>query len=301
MASIIEKWKISLGKTRSQAFGRITTLLGGSEISHETWEELEATLIQADMGHRTANSITSSLKRITEFDGITTQEAFNLALAKELKGRLLDSPYRLPDESPVVILVVGVNGSGKTTSIAKLGAYFQNQGKKVMFAAADTFRAAAVDQLKEWGKRLSIPVISGQEDADPGAVVFDAVTAANNKEMDVLLVDTAGRLHTRFNLMEELKKIYRVCDKAQPGSPHSVFLVLDATTGQNAFQQAKIFKEAVRVDGIILAKLDTSAKGGMAFAIQDELNLPIYFTGLGEAVQDFSEFDTDKFVQGIID
>jgi len=300
MASIIEKWKNSLHKTRSQAFGRITSLLGGSEITHETWELLEETLIQADIGHATASSITTSLKRLTERDGITTQEAFNQALVKELNRRLLNYHFVLPEVKPTVILVVGVNGSGKTTSIAKMGAYFQSLGKKVMFAAADTFRAAAVDQLKEWGKRLSISVVAGQEDADPGAVVFDAVSAAVSKEMDILLVDTAGRLHTRFNLMEELKKVYRVCGKAHPGSPHSVLLVLDATTGQNAFQQAKVFKEAVKVDGIILAKLDSSAKGGMVFSIQDELHLPIYFTGLGEGIQDFSEFDPDGFIQGII-
>jgi fused signal recognition particle receptor len=300
VATILEKWKNGLQKTRNQAFGRLTTLLGGSEINHEAWEVLEDTLIQADMGHQTASSISAALKKTTETTGITTQDAFNLALAAELRRRLTDSTYALPAVKPAVILVVGVNGSGKTTSIAKLGANYQSLGKSVMFAAADTFRAAAVDQLKEWGQRLAIPVIAGQENADPGAVVFDAVSAATSKETDVLLIDTAGRLHTRYNLMEELKKVYRVCGKALSGAPHAVFLVLDATTGQNAFQQAKVFKEAVQVDGIILAKLDTSAKGGMVFAIQSELHLPIYYTGLGEGIGDFSQFNPDDFVRSII-
>jgi fused signal recognition particle receptor len=193
-----------------------------------------------------------------------------------------------------------VNGSGKTTSIAKMGLHYKKLGYSIMFGAADTFRAAAVEQLKEWGTRLDIPVISGQEDADPGAVAFDAVTAAKAKSVDILFIDTAGRLHTRYNLMEELKKVYRVCGKALAGAPDAVWLVLDATTGQNAFQQAKVFQQAVNVDGIILAKLDSSAKGGMAFAIQQQLGLPILFTGLGEQPEDFEPFDPKKFVDGIL-
>jgi len=199
-----------------------------------------------------------------------------------------------------VVLIVGVNGSGKTTSIAKLGMLYKKLGYSVMFGAADTFRAAAVEQIKEWGSRLDIPVIAGQEDADPGAVTFDAISAAKAKSIDIIFIDTAGRLHTRYNLMEELKKVYRVCDKALPGSPQFVWLVLDATTGQNAFQQAKVFQQAVNVDGIILAKLDSSAKGGMVFAIQEQLGLPILFTGLGEKPEDFESFDKAKFVEGIL-
>jgi fused signal recognition particle receptor len=196
-------------------------------------------------------------------------------------------------------LLVGVNGSGKTTSAAKLGKRFANDGKKVLLAAADTFRAAAIDQLQEWGTRLNLPVIAGQPGGDPGAVAYDAVQSGVSKKMDVVLIDTAGRLHTRFNLMEELKKVHRVVEKALPGAPHAVWLVLDATTGQNALQQARIFKDSVKVNGIILAKLDSSARGGMAFAIQKELGLPILYAGLGEKPEDLQPFDREAFIQGM--
>ena len=195
---------------------------------------------------------------------------------------------------------LGPNGSGKTTTAAKLGKLFSNQGKRVLLAAGDTYRAAAVDQLQVWGQRLNLPVIAGQPNADPGAVSFDAVQAAQARGADILIIDTAGRLHTRFNLMEELKKVYRVVGKALPGAPHSIWLVLDATTGQNALSQARAFKEAVKVTGIILAKLDSSAKGGMAFAIQKELGLPILYAGLGEKPEDLTFFDREAFVDGIL-
>jgi fused signal recognition particle receptor len=201
---------------------------------------------------------------------------------------------------PAVILLVGVNGSGKTTTAAKLGKQFVLQGKKVLLAAADTFRAAAVDQLQVWAEKLNLPIITGQPDADPGAVAYDAVQAALARKMDILLVDTAGRLHTRYNLMEELKKVHRVVGKAMPGAPQATWLVLDATTGQNALQQAKAFKEAVQVTGIILAKLDSSARGGMAFAIQKELGLPILYVGLGEKPEDLQVFDREAFVSSIL-
>jgi fused signal recognition particle receptor len=197
-------------------------------------------------------------------------------------------------------MVVGVNGSGKTTTIAKLGQRFQSRGKKLLFGAADTFRAAAVDQLQVWGDRLGIDVIAGAPESDPGAVAFSAVQSGLARGVDIVMVDTAGRLHTRFNLMEELKKVYRVVGKALPGAPHETWLVLDATTGQNALQQAKAFKEAVGVTGIILSKLDSSARGGMAFAIQHELGLPILFAGLGEKPEDLIPFDPNAFVDGIM-
>jgi fused signal recognition particle receptor len=198
-------------------------------------------------------------------------------------------------------LVVGVNGSGKTTSIAKLGKRFSDQGKRVILGAADTYRAAAVDQLQIWAERVNLPIIAGQPDGDPGAVAYDTVQASIARQIDIALIDTAGRLHTRFNLMEELRKVYRVVGKALPGAPHAVWLVMDATTGQNAMQQARAFKDAVNVTGIILAKLDSSARGGMAFAIQQELGLPILFAGLGEAPDDLQPFDPDLFIQGILD
>ena len=214
----------------------------------------------------------------------------------------MPSPFEWPADSagPAVILVVGVNGSGKTTTIAKLGKRFIEEGRTVLFGAADTFRVAAVDQLQVWGDRLKVEVIAGAPESDPGAVAFTAVQAGIARKSNVILIDTAGRLHTRFNLMEELKKVYRVVGKALAGAPHEVWLVLDATTGQNALQQARAFKEAVKVSGVILAKLDSSARGGMAFAIQHELQLPILYAGLGEKLDDLQAFDPDAFIEGIL-
>ncbi len=217
----------------------------------------------------------------------------------ELRSRLMAVPAVSFTARPSVILLVGVNGSGKTTTAAKLGSRFAKEGRKVLLVAADTFRAAAVDQLQVWAERVNLPVVAGQAGADPGAVVFDAVQSAVSKGFELVLVDTAGRLHTRFNLMEELKKVVRVSGKALPGAPHAVWLVLDATTGQNALVQARAFKEAVGVSGVILAKLDSSARGGMAFAIQHELGLPILYAGLGERAEDLQPFDPDAFVRGI--
>jgi fused signal recognition particle receptor len=197
-------------------------------------------------------------------------------------------------------LIVGVNGSGKTTTIAKLAQYFKSRGKDVLLAAADTFRAAAIEQLQTWGERLEIRVIAGVPEGDPGAVAYDAVSAAVARKADIVLIDTAGRLHTRYNLMEELKKIRRVAAKALPGAPHAVWLVLDATTGQNALQQAQTFKETVGATAVILAKLDSSSRGGMAFAIQSELGLPIQFVGLGETLEDLKPFNRDAFVAGVL-
>jgi fused signal recognition particle receptor len=301
MPSIFDKWKSSLTKTRDVSFGKIATLFGASEITSDTWDELEAILLQSDIGLATTNDVLHEVKKQVADEGIFKSEDYQNALRAALSKKLIIPPQISAENQPTVILVVGVNGSGKTTTIAKLGAQFQQAGKQVMFAAADTFRAAAVDQLKVWGDRLKIPVIAGQENADPGAVAFDAVQAATAKKVDILFVDTAGRLHTRYNLMEELKKVHRVISKSLPGAPHFVWIVLDATTGQNAFQQAKMFKEAVHVDGVILTKLDSSAKGGMAFAIQKELNLPILYVGLGEKVEDMEVFDPQKFISGIIE
>jgi fused signal recognition particle receptor len=300
MADFLNKWKLSLTKTKKQTFGRIASLFGGSEITEDTWDELEALLLQSDLGNQVTQDIIDSLRKKIEYTGVIKSTEYQNILTEELVSRIVTNEVIIPSTKPVVILIVGVNGSGKTTSIAKLGMLFKKLGYSVMFGAADTFRAAAVEQLKEWGTRLDIPVIAGQEDADPGAVTFDAISAAKAKSVDIIFIDTAGRLHTRYNLMEELKKVYRVCDKALPGSPQFVWLVLDATTGQNAFQQAKIFQQAVNVDGIILAKLDSSAKGGMVFAIQEQLGLPILYTGLGEQPEDFEPFDKVKFVDGIL-
>ncbi len=297
---IFDKWKQGLARTRKTAFGRIATLLGATEITEETWDELEALLIQADLGVETSLEVLEALKAIVEKEALVRSDELEEALRTELRSRLQTPPPIEWNTHPSVVLLVGVNGSGKTTTAAKLAWRYTREGKKVMLAAADTFRAAAIDQLKMWGERLNVPVIAGQPGGDPGAVTYDAVQAARSRQMDLLFVDTAGRLHTRFNLMEELKKVRRVANKAMPGAPHHVWLVMDATTGQNALQQAKAFKDAVGVTGVILAKLDSSARGGMAFAIQRELGLPILFAGLGEKPEDLEPFDPDAFVTGIL-
>jgi len=299
--NLFSKWKHGLARTRKTTFGRIATLLGATEITEDTWDELEALLIQADLGVETALEILDALKEAVERDALVRSDELEDALRAELRRRLQAPPPIVWETRPAVVLLVGVNGSGKTTTAAKLAWRYQREGKKVLLAAADTFRAAAIDQLKTWGERLNVPVIAGQPGGDPGAITFDAVQAAQARQADILLVDTAGRLHTRFNLMEELKKVRRVAGKALPGAPHHVWLVMDATTGQNALQQAKAFKQAVGVTGVILAKLDSSARGGMAFAIQHELGLPILFAGLGEKPEDLEPFDPDAFVSGILE
>jgi fused signal recognition particle receptor len=300
MANIFSKWKDGLAKSSKAAFGQIVTLLGATEISPETWDDLEALLIQADLGVDTCEVVLDALEKRVDQEGLTRTGELQAVLRQELRSLLTTPPALDFSAKPAIILVVGVNGSGKTTSIAKLGQRFKNEGKSVLFGAADTFRAAAVDQLEIWAERLDVPVISGQFGGDSGAVAFDTVKAGVARGTDIVLIDTAGRLHTRFNLMEELKKVHRVVGKAQPGAPQHVWLVMDATTGQNALQQARAFKEAVHVTGVILAKLDSSARGGMAFAIQHELGLPVLFAGLGEKPDDLQPFDPDAFVDGIL-
>lgn len=300
MADIFSRWKDGLSRTSKAAFGRVASLLGASEIKAETWDELEALLFQADLGLETTQSVLDALKAAVKREGLTRASDLQDVLKAELRSRLVTPPPITFTAKPSVILLVGVNGSGKTTTAAKLGQRFLAEKKTILFGAADTFRAAAVDQLQEWGNRLGVDVISGAPEADPGAVAFSAVQAGAARSVDIVLVDTAGRLHTRFNLMEELKKVYRVVGKAQEGAPHHVWLVLDATTGQNAMQQAKAFGAAVKVTGVILSKLDSSARGGMAFAIQRELGLPILFAGLGEKPEDLTPFNPDAFVDGIL-
>ena len=300
MSDFFSKWKQGLEKTRKIAFGNLATFFGATEITDDAWEDLEAIMLQADMGLETTDSIIAELKKSVAEEGLTRTEELNTILRDELKSRLITPPeFSFQNESPTVILVVGVNGSGKTTTIAKLGYFFLSQNKSVLFGAGDTYRAAAVEQLKTWGERLKIPVVAGQSGGDPAAVAYDTVASSMARKVDLALIDTAGRLHTRFNLMEELKKVYRVTAKPLPGAPHHVWLVLDATTGQNAIQQARKFKEAVNVSGIILTKLDSSSKGGMAFSIQKELQVPIYFMGLGEKMDDLQAFDPELFINGL--
>lgn len=298
--SIFSRWREGLSRTSKSALGQIASILGASEINDETWDELEMILIQADLGIDTTTSVLDTLKRLTRTEGWTRSNELFSALKQELRTRLITPPSLSFTEKPSVILVVGVNGSGKTTTIAKLASLYHASGHKILLGAADTFRAAAVDQLQVWGDRLNIEVISGAPESDPGAVAFSAVQAGVARGMDIVMVDTAGRLHTRFNLMEELKKVNRVVGKALSGAPHHIWLVLDATTGQNALHQARSFKDAVNVTGVILTKLDSSARGGMAFAIQNELGLPILYAGLGEKPEDLMPFNPDAFVDGII-
>jgi len=300
MSNLFNKWKSGLAKTSKATFGQIAALFGATEVSDETFEELEALMIQADLGVETAEEILAALWERERKEGITKTSELKAAFREELRKRLSSPPALEFPAQPAVILIVGVNGSGKTTSIAKLGKRFSEQGMKVILGAADTYRAAAVDQLEIWAERLDLPVISGQMGGDAGAVAYDTVQAAIARQADLALIDTAGRLHTRFNLMEELKKVHRVVGRAMPGAPHGVWLVMDATTGQNALQQARAFKQTVNVTGVILAKLDSSARGGMAFAIQRELKLPILFAGLGEKPDDLQPFDPDLFIRGIL-
>jgi len=300
MAEILTKWRSGLAKTSKTAFGRLASILGATEITQDTWDDLEALLVQADLGIETATEILDSLQRLVRTEGLTRSEELWDVLRTELRSRLAEPPALKWTDKPAVIMMVGVNGSGKTTTIAKLGQRYHAEGKSLLFGAADTFRAAAVDQLQVWGDRLGVSVIAGAPESDPGAVAFNTVQAGIARNVDIIFIDTAGRLQTKFNLMEELKKVHRVIGKALPGAPHEVWLVLDATTGQNAMQQAKAFKEAVNVTGVILSKLDSSARGGMAFAIQRELDLPILFAGLGEKPEDLTAFDPDPFIQGIL-
>jgi fused signal recognition particle receptor len=296
------KIEASLAKTRQGLFGRIGTLFQANEVTDETWDELEELLIQADLGINTALQVVERLRARVQKERLKRVEDVRAALKDELV-KLLSDPEASAIEEPrmlTVVLIVGVNGSGKTTSIAKLARYYKARGKRVVLAAADTFRAAAIDQIKIWGERTGVEVIAQAPGADPGAVVFDAIRACQEtRKAELLIIDTAGRLHTKYNLMKELEKVHSVCARQVHAAPHETLLVLDATTGQNAISQAKHFKDAVKVTGIILTKLDGTAKGGIVFAIEQELGLPVRFVGTGEKADDFAEFDPKAFVDGI--
>jgi fused signal recognition particle receptor len=296
------KIEASLAKTRQGFFGRIGALFQANEVTDETWDELEELLIQADLGINTSLQLVERLRARVQKERLKRVDDVRAALKDELVG-LLAHPAESTILEPrllTVVLIVGVNGSGKTTSIAKMAKYYKARGKRVVLAAADTFRAAAIDQIKIWGERTGVEVIAQAPGADPGAVVFDAIRASQEtRKADLLIVDTAGRLHTKYNLMKELEKVRAVCARQVHDAPHETLLVLDATTGQNAISQAKSFKEAVQVTGIILTKLDGTAKGGIVFAIEQELGLPVRFVGTGEKVDDFAEFDPKAFVDGI--
>lgn len=295
-------FRSGLSKTRQSFFGRIAQMLGSTDIDDNTWDDIEALLIQADLGVDTTEKVIDNLKARARREGITKSEDLTVALKEELRALLqTPPPLNVSGRDLSVILIVGVNGSGKTTSIAKLAQRLSRSGRKVILAAGDTFRAAAIEQLQTWGDRVGVPVIAGKQGADPAAIVYDATAAAKARGYDILIVDTAGRLHTNFNLMEELTKIKAVIQKVVPDAPHEVLLVLDGTTGQNALQQAKKFREAVDVTGVIITKLDSTAKGGMVFAVFNELGLPVHYTGLGEGIHDLVLFSPENFVKGLFD
>ena len=300
MADLIKKWQEGLTRTRDVTFGRISAFFGNTEITESTWEDLEALFIQADLGYETTELIIENSKRNSKERGYTRYDQLQGYIHQELVELFPATAEPSFEQKPYVIMLVGVNGSGKTTTAAKLAYRYKVMGKKVLLVAADTFRAAATQQLEIWSKRLQIPLIAGQQDADPGAIAFDGINSGLSRGSDIVIVDTAGRLHTKFNLMEEIKKVRRVSEKVLPGSPQAIWLVLDATTGQNALHQAEAFNEAVDLTGVVLAKLDSSAKGGMAFAIHSTLNLPIVYAGLGEKLEDLQVFDRTAFVDSIL-
>jgi len=294
--------KDSLTRTRNVVFSRIAGLLGASQVTGATWDELEELLIQADMGVETTLYLVERLRRRARDEAILRADTLQTALRAELRVLLPDPPpFNLGGRPLDVVLIVGVNGSGKTTCIAKLAHRYRQQGHRVLLAAADTFRAAAMDQLEIWAERAGVNIVTGPVGGDPGAVVFDALQAAQSRGMDMVIADTAGRLHTQYNLMAELQKIRKVAAKNVEGAPHETLLVLDATTGQNALSQARHFQEAVEVTGVVLAKLDGTARGGMVFAIARELGLPVRFVGTGEKIEHLAPFDADLFVEGLFE
>ena len=294
------KTEQAVKRSKDTWFSKITSLFDRPAIDKQSWEELEELLIAADAGVDTAAKLIQRVKDRVGKEKISDTGQVRAALMQEMALMLkIDGQEPAAAASPRVILVVGVNGSGKTTSIAKLGYGYGKEGK-VILAAADTFRAAAIEQLKWWGERIDAEVIAHQPGADPGAVVFDALQAAKTRGAQTVIVDTAGRLHTKFNLMEELKKIKRVVQRVDPSAPHEILLVLDATTGQNGLSQAKYFTETVGVNGIILTKLDGTAKGGIVLAICDQLKIPVRFIGTGETLDDLAPFDPQTFVEAIM-
>ncbi|CAH0346953.1 signal recognition particle-docking protein FtsY [Bacillus sp. CECT 9360] len=303
--SVSEKFKQGLSKTRDSFTGRVNDLVSRyRKVDEDFFEELEEILIQADVGFETVmeliDELKSEVKRRNISDPAEVQSVISEKLVEIYQGEDgTTAELNIQENALTVILFVGVNGVGKTTTIGKLAHKFKSEGKSVILAAGDTFRAGAIEQLEVWGNRVGVEIIKQAEGSDPAAVMFDAVQSAKARKADILICDTAGRLQNKVNLMKELEKVNRVIEREIPGAPHEVLLVLDATTGQNALIQAKTFKEATNVSGIVLTKLDGTAKGGIVIAIRNELSIPVKFVGLGEQMDDLQEFDAEKYVYGL--
>lgn len=297
------KLEQSLEKTRSGILGNIGSIFQANEITDDLWEELEEILIMGDVGMAVTEELVNKTQERVRREGIKATSDAYLALKKEMVSLLqAEEPLHIDEKRLLtVILIVGVNGSGKTTTIGKMAHWYRERGRKVVLGAADTFRAAAIDQLKVWGERAGVDVIAHNPGADPGAVIYDAIRASQeSRGADLLIVDTAGRLQTKFNLMKELEKIKAVAGKQVHRAPHEVLLVLDGSTGQNAVSQARAFKEAAGVTGVILTKLDGTSKGGAVLSIMREVGVPVRFVGTGESIDDFAEFDAIAFVEGLL-
>jgi fused signal recognition particle receptor len=303
--SVSEKFKDGLSKTRNSFSEKVNDLVARyRKVDEDFFEELEEILISADVGVSTVMELIDQLKTEVKRRNIQDTKEVQAVISEKLVdiyqgGMDQSSDLNIQSEGLTVILIVGVNGAGKTTTIGKLANRLKNEGKSVLLAAGDTFRAGAIDQLEVWGERVGVDVIKQSEGSDPAAVMYDAVQAAKSRNVDVLLCDTAGRLQNKVNLMKELEKVKRVIERELPGAPHEVLLVLDATTGQNAMTQAKTFSEATNVSGIVLTKLDGTAKGGIVLAIRNELKIPVKFVGLGEKIDDLQQFDPEQYVYGL--
>ncbi|WP_298465848.1 signal recognition particle-docking protein FtsY [uncultured Mitsuokella sp.] len=299
-----DKLKKGLNKTRENLTNKIEKIIiGYADIDDDLLDELEETLIMADVGVQTTDKLMTAVRKGIKKKEINTPEDLKPFLQKQIveiltKGEAMDTT-RVAENGPTVLLVIGVNGAGKTTTIGKLAAYYKGQGKSVLLAAADTFRAAAIDQLEVWGERTGVPVIKHEEGSDPAAVAFDAVKAAVARNVDILIIDTAGRLQTKSNLMQELEKINRVIGREIPGAPHETLLVLDATTGQNAISQAELFTKAAPITGVVLTKLDGTAKGGVVIGIKSQLQMPVKWIGVGEGVEDLRPFNAEDFAKAL--
>lgn len=296
--ALLELFKKGLEKTRKGFIEKVSSIFSGS-IDEKSLDELEEALLLADVGPKATEELLKAIKE--EFKKNDTNDLKTILKTKMLA--ILGNPpaLNIPSRPPAVLLMVGVNGAGKTTTIGKLSQRFRTQGKKVVIAASDTFRAAAIEQLEIWAKRTEAQLIKHQMGSDPAAVAFDAIQSAKARNVDIVIIDTAGRLHTKSPLMEELKKIKRIIQKALPEAPHESLLVLDATTGQNALNQAKLFNEAIGITGIVLTKLDGTSKGGIVFAIKKELNIPVKLIGTGEGIEDLADFKPEEFVEALLE